>query len=434
MDSSKFVTGLPGWAMPGLRWLLRSISVVLSISWVASCSPTSRSTPDSQQPSANTASTIVTRLTQSEIWTEAKVIGFGETSHGTREFRSTFYGSALQAAKHAPIITVALEVDPVSARDWNEWIAGCGHQGYGSKVELPVAPASDRAFLERAREHNLSNGSCIRVVGVDAPASEYTLSLLQHYAQSCLTPQAYELVQPKIDDLQAMSGAFGTGDDGPQQLLTTINNETREHRNGQHCLDFDWWLHLSNPHVAIERDSPLQVGLPQYVHTLDRDSLMAENVVFWSEQEGKVFWLAHAFHTAKALYPHVRGPGQTTPAGLHVERLLREHYVSVGLFFGEGTLFAHGCRKRSRSSVRRIPPPGRPCLQSDLGRDLSEPALMPSQVACQGRNCTTVRAYANCLPRGWKDPAVAYLSLDVATAFDWIAYFPLGSADELSYE
>lgn len=421
-------------AMPWLRWLQRSIGLVLSIYWIAGCSPTSRSTPDSRQPSASVARAMITRLAQSEIWTKAKVIGFGETTHGTREFRSTFYGSALLAAKHAPAITVALEVDPASARDWNEWIAGCGHQGYGSKVKLPVASASHRAFLEQAREHNLSGGGCIRVVGVDAPASEYTLNVLQHYAQSCLTPHAYELVQPKIDDLQAMSAAFGTGDDRPGQLLATVKKETREHRSGQHCLDFDWWLHLSKRHVGIERDSPPQVGLPQYVHTLDRDALMAQNVVFWSGQEGKVFWLAHAFHTAKVVYPHVRGPGHTTPAGLHVERSLREHYVSVGLFFGEGTLFARGCGKRSRNSVRHIPPPGRPCLQSDLGRDLSEPALLPSQAACQGRNCTEVRSYVNCLPRGWKDPAVAYLSLDVATAFDWIAYFPLGSADEFTYE
>jgi len=377
---------------------------------------------------------MVELVAEQEIWANARVIGFGETTHGTREFREMFYEGALMAVRGENALTVALEVSPSFAREMNEWIEGCGSEGYGRQVVLPRLSAADRAFLERARHHNMTYQQCIRVVGVDAPVGGYTVALMKHYGQSCLAPESYSRLEPHLLELEAMSALYGTGDGRPREILQNIEREFQAQERPDHCAELDWWVHLTSQHIDINGSSRRVGGVPDYVHTVDRDEMMASNVMFWAERGEKVFWLAHAFHVAAVEYPDVRGGGKSVPAGVHLRRSLGDQYASIGMFFGEGTLFAFGCVARRKGTVRRIPPPRRPSLQADLLQDFARPTLLDSPTACHDRNCREVRVQVYCLPRGWRDPSVSYLSLDVDRAFDWLAFFPTATADILATE
>lgn len=363
---------------------------------------------------------------------EGRIVAFGETTHGTAEFRALFYEAALMAAHGEREITVALERDPVDGHWLNEWIEGCGSIATDALAWRPPFSETDLDFVERARQHNLRGEGCIRAVGVDAPVDSDTVFLLHAYLAACRDEGRNDEVRALVTALHRLAPTYGTDDPRAEELLAQLDARAAEKREGTHCTELDWWLHLVRQHVEIPPSAREGFPVPEYVNSVDRDRLMAANVGFWARRGGTVLLLAHAGHVAKVRRPAVRGGGWSTPAGVHLAAAFSDRYRTVALTFGQGTLSARGCVIQRRETPRRIRAPRRPSLQRDLLRDFEVPVVLPAEEACRDRECDVMRELLYCLPRGWSDPRVSYYATDVRQGFDWVVFLPHASAERLA--
>lgn len=408
--------------------------VAVAAMFVAACSSSrTTSAAPAEHPDDGDVRRIAGELLQSDDLARKRILAFGETTHGTREFRALFFETALAAAAGGQEITVALEWEPFLGSRANEWAEGCGHAGLGSNEPLhrwltAVFSETELDFLERMRQHGTEGRGCIRVIGVDAPVAAHSAFMLRHFGALCLSDAWSPDVDARVIELDGLEPVFGTDDPGPQAVLDEIEAHAATARGGTHCEELDWWLHLMRQHVQISRESVKGWPVPEFVNTVDRDRLIADNVAFWAKRGHRVLLLAHAGHVAKTAIPSVHGGGWSTPAGVHLEASFPDDYRTVAMLFGEGSLFAIGCAIQGKGTRRRIPAPRRASLQRDLLPDLESPTLLSAEEACRGRECQVVRSHVYCLPRGWNDARVSYSTMDVAEGFDWVVFFPRGTA------
>jgi erythromycin esterase-like protein len=358
------------------------------------------------------------------------IVAFGETTHGTAEFRALFYDTALLASRGEREVTIALERDPIYGYWLNEWIEGCGSIATDALTWHPPFSETDLDFVERARQHDLRGEGCIRVVGVDAAVHPHTALLLHPYLAACRGEGYGEEIRALVTALQRLAPTYGTEDAQAEDILAQLEARAAEEREGTHCNELDWWLHIVRQHIEIPPSAREGFPVPELVNSVDRDRLMADNVGFWAERGGMVLLLAHAGHVAKVRIPAVHGGGWSTPAGFHLAAAFPERYRTVALTFGQGTLSAMGCVIQRRETTRRIRSPRHASLQRDLLRDFAAPVVLPVEEACRDRECGVMREFLYCLPRGWSDPRISYYGTDVRQGFDWVVFLPHASAEQ----
>lgn len=398
------------WRIAGAAW------------WLSACASSGARRAPSEEPTPRTewAEVVDSLVAEAELH-DARVVAFGESTHGTREFRELFFEAALTLAKGHPELTIAREGSP--ARQWqlNEWVDGCGHLGL--EVGLPMVTDAELPFLERARRYNEEGPGCVRLVSPDLAIADYTPQVLRYLGRRC-QDQTYEArTDALLLALASMRSTFGSSDDRPRRTLDEIETRLSSHRTGTHCVELDYWLQLMWQHIEVSEDSLKGWPIPEYANTMDRDQIMADNVAFWAEH-GPVVFLAHAGHVAKVADPPFHGTEVTIPAGTHLDEYYGPGYVAVDLTFGEGKLAAPGCVFQRRMTSRRIPPPGSPSLERDLYGDYDTTVALSTDDACEQRECSVTRQYVYCLPYGFRDYRLAYSKTDVHRAFDWLVYFP----------
>jgi erythromycin esterase-like protein len=355
----------------------------------------------------------------------ARVIGFGETTHGTLEMRRLPLETAMQLATGEAELTIALEIDVARGLWLNEHSRGCGHLGAGSE---PSADADD-GFSELVRRVRAHRGpGCVRVVGVDAMAGAGAATALQGVGHGCLGDRWRKEHDDRVAELDALAPQFGIADEHAKEILSRFSVERASVGDSHECAMFEHMLAAMGETIAIRPSEKKVAGLSEWVHETDRDAIMARGVELWAKR-GKVVFLAHAGHTAAVPIPHVRGSGYETPAGARLRRSLADDYVSVGMHFGTGELSAIGCVASKRFTTRRIPPPKRSSIERDLLRAHDEATVLSASDACEGRNCDATRWFVYCLPRGWNDSKVSYGTIDLRAGFDWFVFFPYARAE-----
>lgn len=375
---------------------------------------------------------IVAKLKVEEPIASAPVVAFGESTHGTAEFRHVFFEYALARAADEDEVTIALELPPVWAANLNESIEGCGSLGLGDAAAGRFqwfAPGSD--FVRRARAHNRHSSGCIRVVGVDSPTNVHSSAMLAHFGAACMGNGWTAELNRTVARLDALSGRYGIETELALELVETIDGAYQRSEHHGRCVDFEWWVSRMRRRVATKESDLEGWPVPRYTTTVDRDLDMADGVTFWAEHaSGPVLFLAHAGHVSEQPIVWDHRDGHSRPAGVLLDSRFGDAYASVALAFGSGTLYANACVGRQRGSVRTIPPPSRPSLQRDLVRRYPSPELLPLPSVCQSADCSRWRIFVFCLPRGWSDPKVSYESLELGEAFDWLVFFPTATAAE----
>jgi erythromycin esterase-like protein len=361
-----------------------------------------------------------------------QVVGFGETTHGTYEFASTAFEYALGLAADGQSVTVALERVPLTGLLMNEWAHGCGYLGSAPQKPPPMT-AAEAAFLERARRHNAAGGSCIRIVGVDAPVARDILKMLWPYGKQCLgagwdaatETLAVELGAEMLDTDESRGRA-------KRSLAEFRERALGEAAPSRGCEDLGWWAYLASRALEIretedlaDKTDTISVYRPQ----VDRDALMSDGVLFWASHQRKVVFFAHALHTMTVSRAAISSKDVRLTSGYYLQEHLGAGYVSVALTTGGGKLTAIGCVVTGGGSTRDIPPPRRPSLQRDLLRDFRDAVVLRSEAACDGRECGILRVFVYCLPRGWRDPKVSYMAVDILKGFDWLVFWPDSTAN-----
>lgn len=359
----------------------------------------------------------------------AAVVGFGETSHGTLEFRQLPYTFAFEFAKSHDEVTLALEADPIAGLWLNEYGHGCGNLGADAPDDGEPMAGSNAELIRRARAHHDTGNGCVRIVGVDALVSPYAAMTLEGAGRGCLAERWSPRIGSLVVELHHLRAEFGTGGTRAPEVLAEVSAEVGTIDDSHECATFEYLLAALHDTIEITPPDSASGRVPEFVHTTDRDTIMARNVAYWARRS-KVVFLAHAGHTAAVEIPDVRGGGATTTAGVHLRRELGAGYVNVGMHFGDGELAALRCSGARRPTVRRIPRPRHPSFERDLLRDLDTATLLSAAVACNGRECDVSRQYVYCLPLGFDDTRVSYLAIDLRQAFDWFVFFPHAQADD----
>lgn len=357
------------------------------------------------------------------------VLGLGETSHGTLEFRTLPFAVAFALAEFHHEVTLALEIDPAAGLWLNEYGRGCGNLGAGNPADIERMAGSYVELVHRARAHDEGGRGCIRIVGVDAMVRQHAVLSLQGAGRGCLgdgwTPELDALTR----QLDQLTPEFGHGLTRAPTILAKISAATTTTSSSHECATFNYLLSALHDTIEIPAPDPRNRRVPEVVHTTDRDAIMARNVAFWAHR-GQVVFLAHAAHVAAVEIPDTRGGGFSTPAGVHLRREFGAAYVNVGMHFGEGELAAIRCPGAHRHTVRNVPAPRHPSFERDLLRDLGDSTLLPAARACEGRNCKVSRQYVYCMPLGFNDARISYTAVDLERAFDWFVFFPRARADD----
>ena len=174
--------------------------------FVVSCHPAPSDAPESVTlGDVEGVARIVAKLEVEARIATAPVVAFGESTHGTAEFRHVFFEYALARAADEDEVTIALEVPPVWAANLNASIEGCGSLGLGDAAAGRagwLAPGSD--FVRRARAHNRRSSGCIRVVGVDSPIHVHVSAMLAYFGAACMSDAwtaELDRIVARLDDL-----------------------------------------------------------------------------------------------------------------------------------------------------------------------------------------------------------------------------------------
>lgn len=102
----------------------------------AACSSTRSSRPSPEPPGDRDIRRIAEALSSDGELAERRIVGFGETTHGTHEFRALFFETALAVARRGEDVTVALEWDPRLGYYANEWAEGRGSTGAKGNAQV----------------------------------------------------------------------------------------------------------------------------------------------------------------------------------------------------------------------------------------------------------------------------------------------------------
>ncbi|MDB4908883.1 MAG: Erythromycin esterase [Gemmatimonadetes bacterium] len=297
----------------------------------------------------------------------ARVIGIGESSHGTHEFALSRAALTESLRSRMRISAVILESSLVSARQVDRWITGATDSlpdfdrdvsyGWGAQPEL-------RESLAELRKQNLAQPAARRIhfYGMDlpangggsiipalAPAWEYLVRVDPAYARLSrariaplaerLSSEGYGIIgryaalsQPDRDTLARAL----------RELVAHLTKGESRYVKASGRDDFDWALRSAT--VAMQVEVAARVGWNDASNP--RDQAMASNVLWISRREssrGSVIVWSHNLHVSRAPIggpvfagrggePMVRSMGQWLAASLG------SRYVAIGSAFRASSL------------------------------------------------------------------------------------------------
>lgn len=386
------------------------------------------------------ATTIVSNLTH-EMLGSARVMGLGENSHGTREFRRALHDATLAAIDSHGLAIVMLELGAAYVERLNAWTGGCGPSSMAQPERLDretlgiLHTPAFLAFLDAVARHNAAVPTrCVRLVGIEAGVGGDPRAGLLALVESHLTPAALAALERPLESIRGWTLDRRTLDSSMQrranddlayarQLLGDPTNWTTGAAPPEIAIELPFWLGLCAQRIAMSTD-PLQ-----------RERFMADNVLFWARtlpSERSALLYAHAFHVTAHPY-FFRGREQRS-MGTFVRAALGDDYRVVALTFGAGTFLAmqpFGGPRLRGIHVARLNPPSQACLERSLHERGDTPFVFRPDTECAGLGdgCQHMRQIGIVYPIGFHDMKLDYLPIDVARAFDAVVFFPTAHAD-----
>lgn len=225
---------------------------------------------------AAVATAIVSDLTH-EMLGSARVMGLGENSHGTREFRRALHDATVAAIESHGLAVVMLELGAAYVERLNAWVGGCGPSSMAPPERLDrdtlgiMHTPSFLAFLDAVRQHNAATPArCVRLVGIEAGTGGEPRAGLLALVEPHLTPAALAELERALEsmrgwrlDRRARDSAMQRGaNDDLARARTLLGDPT--------C----WTAGVAPPEVAIEL--PFWLDLCAQRITMATDSLQRE--------------------------------------------------------------------------------------------------------------------------------------------------------------
>ncbi|MGW7367203.1 erythromycin esterase family protein [Streptomyces sp. NPDC054841] len=311
---------------------------------------------------------------------EARIVGLGEATHGTREFFQLKHRIVEFLVTEASFTTLALEASESAARAVDSYVQG----GDGDPTELigrlgfwTWHTEEMRALVAWMRAHNQSAapGRRVRFVGIDPQRSGasvvYVTDFLRRVApteaaatQSALAPLSTARPGSRPDPQQALRGSA-------ERLLDLLTDRQAEFTaqvgaaETEAAIDHARVLVRSADLVTLPFDARLFTARDRYL--AEAVSALADGAEAAdpadSSEEKVVVW-AHNGHVSRGHYM----PG--VPAlGYHLHQRYGDAYYALGMLFGAGAFRARRGRNMRRPAVpHRISRLGAGSLEAELAR------------------------------------------------------------------
>jgi erythromycin esterase len=248
----------------------------------------------------------------------ARVVGLGESTHGTHEVFQLKHRLLEYLVTQQGFTTLALEVDYGWAEILNEYI----QTGTGDSLTVRKAAGfhiwDTTEFwdmVEWMRAYNQQHTVKIRYVGIDMQDPAPNLLRLAHFA----TQRADTVLERQVQNLSTFYSASNQASSDTTQRLVRLSDELLQH------------LQAVAAPAAMKQHAQVLRQRAGGVDFWGRDQAMAANVAWLLQQEpaAKVVVWAHN--------AHIRRDDDQPRMGQLLSRQLGPAYVAVGFATGHGT-------------------------------------------------------------------------------------------------
>ena len=301
---------------------------------------------------------------------EARIIGIGEATHGTREFRELMNAMVRRAAQDERPLVVALELAFTQGLMLDAWVGdrwyaldpGLRGRNFDEVIGVGWLYATEefRALFTWIRAYNetAAPGREIRVVGADvclhpscvAGIVAYLAAVDPRYddrARALLAPMKHLMVDLRRSPALAAEARAGLAAvrarlEAQRDAYVAMHGESAHH-DALRLV----WLGERRIDAAIAGEG----GSP----TADRDWIMADTVgwIAQGRPDARIIVLAHDNHLTRDLYRLPNGRLTQGPVmGHELARRYDQDYVAVRTTFASGSFLAH--HTRSTLATRRI--------------------------------------------------------------------------------
>jgi erythromycin esterase len=261
-----------------------------------------------------------------DIFQNVKIFGFGEATHGTKEFQDLKVKFFKYLVSNCNVRTFAIEANYGDCLSINSYIKD-GEKGNPkdilSKIGYWVWNTNEIvSLIEWMKLYNSTQTkeNQLSFIGIDVMNCQNASNILYKYLQSSSSPDSQKYL--------TILNSYISQDN----LKNLIKKEFEEHYLILKSLESEL-KHLKDPYLWQLSNSILQYISMRINYTeSNRDKLMFENVN-WLVENSNIFICAHNTHIKKNNISF-------TSLGNHLKNKYAEKYYSAGFDFGSGSFNA----------------------------------------------------------------------------------------------
>jgi erythromycin esterase len=278
----------------------------------------------------------------------ARVVGLGESTHGTREYTELRSRVVEELARDGWLTTIALEGSWQEVAHIDDYVRGgkgTARDAVAALTSWPWRTEEFVAFVETVRKLNdgLPADKKIEFVGIDYEAPSESAKFLDRYFDDGKATHAAEL-----SELVPLRRAASWGE------LSKVSSEDRR-RVSSALAKLSQAEAVGEPNGLV---AALALQITQrLVETPDedaRDRVMAGAVIGLLDRSDRVRHIAIWAHNGHLAEGPIEG---SIPMGRYLKERLHDEYRAIGSIFYDGSFFTYSRQDKPVSHVVAVPPP-----------------------------------------------------------------------------
>ncbi|WP_405199319.1 erythromycin esterase family protein [Christiangramia sp. LLG6405-1] len=345
---------------------------------------------------------------------KAKIIGLGESTHGTKEIFEAKKRLIQYLIEEQDVTEIAIEAYYGNSLVLNSYII----EGKGDPVELIAGlgfwPYYTQEFLDLIqwlRNYNLKHNNKVRITGIDPQSCEESIKYLRNKFPD---NSEYQSLLEKIDSLSPINldNKAVTLTDSLKTLTSKMTSDKMAIKNSEIISQFQ----LLNLYSGIE-------------YSKVRDSLMMENiksrVVELPDNEKLVVW-AHDLHLQRV----------EDYLGNYISKFINDSYINIAFILGSGKYTAVDSNTNKLESYHTLR--DQPChsLEMLLSDFTYQDILLFNSAQAKNNDYLKKQFYSKILYKRdigalATDDQFHVISHDVQNLFDLYMYFPKSTPSTL---
>ncbi|MEZ4938334.1 MAG: erythromycin esterase family protein [Crocinitomicaceae bacterium] len=267
------------------------------------------------------------------VFTSKRVIGLGESTHGTSEFTTMRLRIFKYLVEHHNYNTFFLEADGIACMDANRYVNGDNIHIDSAMTHIYLWPWNTEEFrriLIWMRKFNETNSNKLKFVGVDSQMLfDVKNEIREHLIHdSSQFKELYELFDTTQFTIDKDSIKFAKLKQIWSEIKTSLLR-SQDDRDQLLIRDMDQWIYFKSL-----KDFRTKSNF--------RDSVMAQNIKIHLDENSteKGIYFAHNAHVSRRHQYYKSSNYHRKYGGYYLSELIHSDYYCIGLDFFKGTFNA----------------------------------------------------------------------------------------------